>query len=217
MNDIGSIYGQNLSMPKAPNLVRVVSLLYHRGFISIRGIIKECGVTEKTANRYISAIIASGIPIEFDKRRRGYRLIDRRHFSSGGLNIDEAIVLAVALKLLLQRVDGYYRPAVAELLAGVLAPYHIPFEDVWKAFESRVNFGPELKDISELITTLVLHSAAIENRQVQLNLKDTSGAARVVRISQPSLSFKGTWRVSSKDSKVAESIPVSQIWRASIV
>ncbi|UCD16281.1 MAG: HTH domain-containing protein [Candidatus Zixiibacteriota bacterium] len=204
-------------MANITKIVQVINLLLHRKSVSVDMICDMCKVSRRTASRYISYISKAGIPVRYDRSLHGFSLPNRNRLDTGSLNIDDAILIAIALALLSKKANGYYKQDTDLLLKRVLSCQGLPLADLWKAFEYRVDLESESKDISDLITTVIIHSAAMFNQKVNVSLDDSSSEIREIEIDSPALCFKDTWRLAARKAEYPNSVSVSQIKRARIV
>jgi len=204
-------------MANVPKIIRVINLLFDRKSVSVDTISRICKVSRRTAYRYINYISKSGIPVTYDRARHGYRLANQHQLERVPLDIDDTILITIALALLSRKANGYYRQDTTTLLHKILDSQKIPLTELWQAFEQRLDLESDSRDLSELITTLIVHSAAMFNQKVNVSLADHSNNTREVEIENPALCFKDTWRVAARETKQQNAISFSQIKRARIV
>ncbi|MFP4440162.1 MAG: helix-turn-helix transcriptional regulator [Chloroflexaceae bacterium] len=89
-------------------------LLVERERVTKAELARRIGVDRATIGRWIETMIAVGIPVEHDERRRVY--IDRsRYFTHLSLTRDESVILMLALRLLQQYLDKPNRHGVEML------------------------------------------------------------------------------------------------------
>ena len=204
-------------MANVPKIIRVINLLFDRKSVSVDTISKTCKVSRRTAYRYINYISKSGIPVTYDRALHGYRLESQHQLEGVPLNIDDTILITIALALLSRKANGYYRQDTDLLLRKILSSQKMPLTELWQAFEQRFDTESDSRDISDLITTLIVHSAAMFNQKVNISLADHSNNTREVEIENPALCFRDTWRLSARETEQQGDISFSQIKRARIV
>jgi hypothetical protein len=70
-------------------LIVIVNLLYKRRCVSIKTIREICGISDRTAYRYIDKISRAGIPLYYDKNLGGYTLITKKIKNAGNTALEE--------------------------------------------------------------------------------------------------------------------------------
>jgi predicted DNA-binding transcriptional regulator YafY len=86
-------------MPKVENLVMLLNLLHHRRAVDVKTMVRECGISERTAYRYVRSLETAGFPVYFDGENGGYRLMDKSGTFSR-LSPEESAAVLFALEFL---------------------------------------------------------------------------------------------------------------------
>jgi predicted DNA-binding transcriptional regulator YafY len=198
-------------------MIRLLTLLSRRRKTSLKSIKKLCDISESTACKYLDILSEAGIPVCHDTSSRSYNISGRRLFNLSEVGLDDAVIIVVALHLLSRRVNGLYKKDADSLLKRVLMCQSYPLEDVWQAFKHLADSKSHSIEISDLITILVVHLAAMSGRQLCLSLEDIPDQPSSVVIDKPFIKFRGTWMVHDKGSGLKDAVAVSNIKRARFV
>lgn len=203
-------------MDKVTKILLLVNLLYHRKFVTLDEIMETCRISERTVYRYINTISGAHIPVLYDKELRGYHLISDGTFNIGKIRTDDTILIAVALRLISEKLNGFYRKEIEFLTHRLFSSQNFPIEDLWEAFDHKTRTEIESNDLSDLMTNLIIHTAILNNKRLQISLTDDKDSVQRVEIDQPSLSFKNEWQVSGRRPEGECAIPIASIKKASI-
>ena len=190
-------------MSPVEKMLILVGLLNHRPYVTIDKIKSECGISERTAYRYINIISEANIPVFYDKDVRGYRLNLGGTITINDFRLSEGILLIFALKLLKGKVNTEYAEEITNLVRKIATKQAVPIEDIIRSQENGIKGIPEMKDYSELISSLLITTAIACNRRIQLTKKQNgTKSAESIDMEKPLLKFEKTWQlVSDKDSK----------------
>jgi predicted DNA-binding transcriptional regulator YafY len=203
-------------MDKVAKILLLVNLLNHRRYVTLDEITATCKISDRTAYRYINTISAAHIPVYYDKSVSGYRLLSEGAFSVGKIGSDDAIMIAVALRLLTKKMNGFYSEEIELLTQRLFSSQNFPLEELWETFENRANLELEKGDFSDLITNLIIHMAVLNSKKLYISLADDADKIRRMEIEDPSLCFKDEWRLTGKKVEPDRAIPISRIKKASI-
>ncbi len=203
-------------MDKVNKILLLVNLLNHRRFVTLEEITATCDISDRTAYRYINTISAAHIPVYYDKSVCGYRLLSEGAFSVSKIRSDDAIMIAVALRLLSKKLNGFYGEDIQLLTRRLFSSQNFPLEEVWDTFEKKTELELQTGDFSDLVTNLIIHMAVLNSRKLHISLSDEADEIRKMEIEDPSLCFKDEWRLSGKKVEPEEAIPISKIKKASI-
>lgn len=206
----------NDDMDKVAKILLLVNLLNHRRFVTLDEITATCKISHRTAYRYINTISAAHIPVYYDKSVCGYRLLSEGAFSVGKISSDDAIMIAVALRLLAKKINGFYGEEIELLTQRLFSSQNFPLEELWETFENRADLELEKGDFSDLITNLIIHMAVLNSKRLHINLAGDADEIKSMEIEDPSLCFKDEWRLSGKKLESDRAIPISKIKKASI-
>ncbi len=204
-------------MSKLEKIVHLINILHNRRCVTLEKIQEICGISERTAFRYLNSISRANIPIYYDKTLRGYRVDPRDSHSIEDLSVSEAVMLLMALHVLSQKLDGGYAKDVERLKKRVFSRLAFPLEEVWKSFSSHSREVFQSDNVTDLLTSLLIHASVVNKRKLALVLADADKNSRPIEIVNPSLTFKQEWRLKDSSSDDQEAIPVSKIRKATIV
>ena len=198
-------------MTRLRRLLSIVNLLCHRRHVTIDAIVKICGVSRRTAFRYINAISEANIPVFYDRRVGAYSLSGRTSLPGVDITPSEAVVVVVALQALATRVNESYRVDVEEVITKVVSHQPYRLEDVLGAFAAEGCEYPPLQDYSDYLSAILIHAAVSRGRKLRLVAKGSgTGWASSVVINEPALRFSDTWGVIDK-SVADEPRPVFRV------
>jgi predicted DNA-binding transcriptional regulator YafY len=204
-------------MAKLENILLIVNLLHHRQSVSLETIRSVCGVSERTAYRYVRTISEANIPVYFDKNTNGYSLLNKTTLNIDDLRIDECILVFLALRLLARNVNQPYRTAVEALIQKVLSRQSFVIEELWASFGVRLDDSLALRDLSDLITSQIIHAAVVNARTLRLTLRDDVQARSVVEIEHPKLRFSKGWEVVEDQRAQKTPIGLDAVMQAAIM
>jgi len=204
-------------MTKVEKIVLLINLLHHRQYITIEEIQRVCGISIRTAYRYLNSISEVNIPVQYDKTVGGYRVDCRDSFDINELGVSDSVLISVALQVLSQKLDDAYRENVEALRRKIFSKLPIPLEELWESFGARVEEGLKKESVSDLITSLLIHTSVLHCRKLRLILSDEKQDGNAIEIANPSLMFKREWWLGDSMSDDHEAIPVSRVKKAVIL
>lgn len=178
-----------------------------------------CDIPERTAYRYLNTISEANIPVYYDSDQHAYRINRKRSMLVNSVDLGDALVIALALRLLASRVNEAYRDEIEQLVAQVLVRQPCPLEDVMDTFESSLRAMDDEADCSELISTMLLHAAILCEKRVKLTTSSNgqSGAAfDEVEVTRPRLKFQRKWHVVDGENAEAPVTSLTQVQKVSI-
>jgi predicted DNA-binding transcriptional regulator YafY len=188
-------------MSKSRKILQIINLLNHRQTVTMDTIRRTCNIPERTAYRYLNTISEANVPVYYDHDTKSYTLS-----RSGALNIDdlslgEAVMVTVALKLLQQQVNMEYREDIEKLVTKLLVRQRFPVEDMRDVIEHRFERETGSGDLSELVSSILIHAAMACQRQVRLHTKGGNGTtATTLKVEKPTLVFKKHWHLREGES-----------------
>ncbi|HUV31875.1 MAG TPA: HTH domain-containing protein [Acidobacteriota bacterium] len=202
---------------KTFKILQLINLLHHRRSVTVKTIKEVCGVSDRTAYRYLNAISETNIPVYFDKAERAYRLSRPDVLHIDDLSLGEAVIATFALKLLSRCVNEEYRDDVEKLLTKLLA--HVPFavEEVLPALDHILESGIAYDNHSERLSSLLIQAAILCNRKVRLTTRDSFRDDKDVEIDNPSLLFKKSWQLVGGEPREGVVAPLAEIDKVTIV
>jgi len=204
-------------MSKLDKIVLLINLLHHRRYITSETIRNICDISERGVYRYINSISKANIPVHYNKTVGGYCLDRRDSFGIDDLRVSDAVLLSVALHMLSQKLDDIYTENIEHLRRRIFSRLALPFEELWDSFAARIEQGLESESVSDLVTSLLIHTSVINNKELRLVISDESPESRVIEVKNPVLRFQGEWCVESSRYSGQGAIPVSRIRKAMIL
>lgn len=203
-------------MDKMSKILLLINLLHHRRVIRPAEIKQICGISTRSLYRYLNTISAGHFPIVFDRTLGGYRLLENTGTSFDRLNVDEAIVVSVALEALIKIVNKSYRDKIEAIIKKLFSSQGMPVEEVWQAFQQKIRSVDNDSDLSNLLTEIIIQTAVMSGRNLGIDLNGENVGADKNTIDSPHLVFDREWGVSARKDEVAEAIPVISIKTAHI-
>ncbi len=197
-------------MSALKQMIVIVNLLYNRRGISLKSIMKKCDISRRTAFRYLDKISQAGIPLYFDKELRGYTFCNNTRLPLSKLDINETIILIVALVSLLKNVEGYYREPIHNLLGKIENSSEIFIESIVQSVKTNLSEGVNEAHLTKLITSSLLQAAVDGKSKASITLKNNEKYSNVA-VENPKLKFDKIWRVYENNEQPSEPILVSKI------
>ena len=199
-----------LNMSALNQLMVIVNLLYNRKSVSLKSIMEKCEISKRTAFRYVDKISRAGIPIFYDRDRGGYTLCQHSRFPLKQLDINETIIMVVALVHLLNSVEGYYKDSIEYLIKKVESTGELFIEDVVRLAKSNWSKDSNGEEPSKLITSSLLQAAIRLKTKANITLKDKEKRSEIY-VENPKLKFDKIWRISEDIERTKEPISLSNI------
>jgi hypothetical protein len=198
-------------MPKTSNLLLVLNLLHYRHRVTIENIMCTCGVSSRTAYRYITALSEANIPVLFDKNIGGYRLNVFSKVTADHVTELDGILIKVALLLLESATDKTYAKAIESLMKKLDSVLPMPHENLFAGIGPIIAENLKTGQIARVIHSLLLETAVHQDKSVRLRLASGTDTSDGTTIEHPSLHFKGEWQVSSRDPDCERTVAVSDV------
>lgn len=180
----------------------------------------SCGIPERTAYRYLSAISSANIPVYYDREHGGYTLARSVDIRLDDLSLQEIVLLVTSLRLVQQRVNAEYCTELDSLISRVISRQQYSlgvFAADTPTGESLARDGSDLPDLSEELSFALVQAAIAEGRKLTIQLQRSTGKGHVeVTIDEPQLLFDGSWRVSSHDKEKISAACLDQVAKIKI-
>ncbi len=206
------------AMSKLNKLIQILNLLYHRRSVTIERIKEFCGVSERTAYRYIRAISEANIPVYFDADELGYRVNRSRVIDFGGWLPSEVALVIAALQRLANDLGDDYREDINTLLKRIVSQQSLPFERFWQSWRESLENSGNSEDLQRVLTSTLISFAVNENREVDLRVSSGDGTGEEkVAIKEPVLQFKGSWVLSDAQQAEDRSVPMATVDSAKVL
>lgn len=204
-------------MPKPDRLLLILQLLSHRRAVSLEMIMSSCGIPERTAYRYLSAISNANIPVYYDRERGGYTLARPVDIRLDDLTLQEMVLLVTSLRLVQQRVNAAYRTEFDLLISRVMSRQKYSFGAFAMDSVTGEDLAHDGQDLSEEISFALVQAAIAEGRKLAVHLPQSEGKGNVeVAIDEPRLLFDGGWRVTSPDQEKISAARLTQVEKIKI-
>jgi predicted DNA-binding transcriptional regulator YafY len=206
-------------MNKARNILQIINLLNHRQTVTMDTIRKTCNIPERTAYRYLNTISEANVPVYYDRTTKSYTLARSGVLAMDDLSLGEAVIVTVALKLLQQQVNVEYGDDVEKLVTKLLVRQHFPVEDMRDMIEHKFERENGSKDLSDLVSSILIHAAMACEKQVRIHTRRGSNAATTtLKVDKPSLVFKKHWRLGEGERfEVGSSAAMEDIKKVTIL
>jgi hypothetical protein len=175
---------------KTRRLIQLINLLNTRHRVTLEGIKKACGIPERTVYRYLNTISEADVPVYFDRDAGAYRLNSRSGMLINDVTFSEAILVLLALKCLRTVVNDHYRKDIDRLITKTVVRQEWEVESVLGPAAERLTDPLQGIDLSELVSSALIHSAVCCGREVRV-----TGPGKKVEITNPGLLFKGDWQL----------------------
>jgi predicted DNA-binding transcriptional regulator YafY len=158
-------------------------------------IMSTCDIPERTAYRYLNTISEANIPIYYDRHQHAYALNRNRSSLATGLDLGDTLLVVLALRLLKRHLNTAYGDEIEKLTSDLLVRQPCSLDDVVDSFEENVRDSAGDPDYSELVSSLMLHTAMQCERQVRLTTTNGFPDNPDVDIQKPRLLFRHNWQI----------------------
>lgn len=182
-------------MGKLKRVLRLINLLTHRQQVTLETIKKACGIPERTAYRYLRDISEANFPIYFDRNSHAYRLDRQASVRVEDFDIEETLLMIVALRRLASGLNEAYQKEIEELIGKILVRQPIPLEEILDAYQHQIGGLVENQDCSRLISSMLISAAVRFERKVRLTMESGSTEGKDLSIENPALRFKKHWQL----------------------
>jgi len=176
-----------------------------------------CGISERSAYRYLNAISEANYPVHFDKGLGAYRLAERSARISSRYSIGDIVLMVIGLKLLSKKLNIHYQRDIEELIRRLVAEKSFPLEDVIQSFNGQLDEAGKLQDISTLVLSVLMNTAILGDRKVRILIEDPVTGEKSVSLTSPALTFKNEWRIISARGFDTEEASLAEIKKVSIL
>lgn len=203
---VGGISPSQIIMEKLTKTLLILNLLHHRHVVSAAEIKKICRISNRSLYRYLNAISAAHFPIIFDRKLRGYRLIEKDDLNISSIKLDERLIILVALTMLSKRVNLSYSECITTICGKIISSSFKGMEEVWHAFSGELSALASNQDLSGMVTSLIIHSAARSGKNLGVNISFAGKDGDFMVVEKPSLLFSDGWKITGKGIEKAVSL-----------
>ncbi len=202
------------------DLINLLTMLHLRDSVSIEDITEKFHISERTAFRHIERLSQAGVPVYYDRQRKGYRLLRNLLVRMSDLNLNEAILLLSGLRLLSDSTNDKYRTAIESLVTKISAAQDFYFEEVWQSVAAQNAIKSDgkktIEETSKALTNLILQMAIRYNKQAFLKIREEEKEAEL-RVRDISLYFDDEMLVKAKRGTSSKEIELSSILFAQLL
>lgn len=197
------------------NLIIVLNLLQSRRVVPRPLICKICGVTNRTAYRYIDSLSEAGYPVYYDKRNGGYRLSRSNSQTLQNLSPSDHGLIIAALEFLANHVNTLYQQRIHEITKLLATAHDLPLESFLTDWSRCIKGNKEPADLSEMLVTSLMRFAITNSRSVRL-LNSNIDSDSSIEIKNPTLKFAGKWLLDDKEGSEQSVIDISSVGFVSV-
>lgn len=197
-------------------LINLMMLLHSRVSLSIAEISRKFDISERTAFRHIERLSQAGLPVYYDRRLKGYRLLRSMLVKLSDLNLNEAVLLLSGLKLLSENTNDNYKAAISSLISKIVSSQNIDFEEIWNSVMAQESGNVDGYDCSGALTNVILQMAIQFNKPACLKIKDNDDCISL-KLRDISLCFEDEMLVRAKRGFDDEEIEMSSVLFAQLL
>ena len=205
-------------MKKIDKILLLLGMLKADSAIDI-GIIKEkLQITERTAYRYINTLIDAEIPVHYDDKLRGYRLLAPIKMNIDSLNMGELFLIMIGLELLSKRVGKHYKDLIEKLQEKISARRVHLIDELLDSMRDTNLLDSSDEDLSQFVIDRFIHYASQNKEAIRLIYQDNGSGLKKTTIKKPNLRFRNGWEIyeSMVKSESEFSIPLAKILLAQL-
>jgi len=203
-------------MSKADRLLLILNLIRARKNLRAKDLAKECGVTERTIYRDITAISSANIPIYFEN---GYKFLTDAFLPALNFSLDEYLALYIGLNSEAIHSDPALRKSGKTALAKLESVTPENIKDDYHEIRRKV--GIECKGKNEepkdrLILSLLIQALS-KDTKIELRLTSEKSTEIVKDVLPEKLLYKDSeWFLIATIESEKKTIPLTQIRGLSI-
>lgn len=200
-------------MANPDRLLSLLRLFSHRPVVTMDAIVHVCAIPTRTAYRYLNALSEANIPIYFDRKQRGYCLVNTPGSYLENFSVQEAALLISCLRLVQSHMNEVYRQEIDEVLAKLLTRQALALETTQGNLQPTAGKFPS-EDYSEALSLMLVQTAIQLKRPVQLSLKGSlteQDSASCLEFHGPKLQFHEQWLVASADHETDTAVNLRDI------
>jgi predicted DNA-binding transcriptional regulator YafY len=182
-------------MAKIDNILLLVNALQNRSCLTIDKIRDICGVSARTAHRYIRVLSEANIPVYFDSAAGGYRLSRSVGFKMDMLTTNDVVLLCVALSFLKTCVNAQYQLSIESLARKIFSMRTDELEEIWGRIQEQLESKAADRDISGVLTSQIIYAAILLEKRLRLVESTGEAIDRFLELSDPKICFDHGWSV----------------------
>ena len=204
-------------MGKLNKVLLLINLLNHRHHVTLETITKTLKIPDRTAYRYLNEISEANIPVYFDRELHAYRLTKQVGKGVDGLEVEEALLMVVALKALAGRLNSEYKEVIVQLIDRLVGHQSFPVEEILHTFEHQIESITDVDDCSDLVSRILINAAIVCKRKVRLVTEDADSNPTHVDVENPSLWFNKNWQLVGSANSDDTRATISEIKKVSVL
>ena len=187
-------------MAKTDKLMLLLNLLYHRPFVSVGTIQKECEISKRTVFRYIDSLSAARFPIQFDTDVKAYRLTDRGNLVSQFSNEETAMVL-FGLVLLERVLSPKHLGAISRARAKLESRISHQVQEVMASGKSLLSEEETPEIVRDFILMSLVNLASLSGLGLRLEHTTKNASKSITDIGHPKLVFDKEWKIGNQTDR----------------
>lgn len=203
-------------MAKIDKVLLVVNLLCNRRLVSMRTIQEVCGISYRTALRYIQTISSAHIPVYYDRKLRGYRLLENDSHWVHDPTLTDVVLLLYSLSFLKPFLNENYKNEIESLVKKIISSQEYRLEDLLSSFDFVGKFNDDHLDASSEINSILLRLAINMGKDLRLTLGKNE-SAKEITINNPRLWFKKQWKITGDNVNYDELSLLKDIIHISLI
>lgn len=206
-----------MSLSTVGNILKVINLLINKRKVTTKIIIELCGVSRRTAYRYIDVIHRANIPVYYDRKLNEYKLVSDHLPQYGRIGLQETTIISFALVLLSNCTNDDYNAQLKEIVNKILIRQPLAVEESLESQENTIESKLINYDFSEVLTSLIIYTAILSEKSLNVVIKSSSNGPKSVLIKKPKMTFKAKWRVEDMKDGNSDGIMLNEIECAKIL
>lgn len=204
-------------MAKIDSILSLINLLSNREHVSLKNIMSSLGISRRTAFRYLNTISEANFPLLHDRSKGGYQITSVRKNYVPPLDLTDSILIMASLMVMKKRLGGEYARMISIIESRFLSCLSVPLEEVLTTYKHEFQVDDDHENTSKLITSLLIEVAITYGKGIKM-LRTTEPAAMSESVVEnPSLWFKGEWRIADRESDSDDNTLLNTIERVRIL
>jgi predicted DNA-binding transcriptional regulator YafY len=206
-------------MAKYKNILHILNLLCNRMYVPVKTMTSVCDVSKRTIYRYIQEISEANLPVYYDTKLGGYRLLQKENLHIDAIRTEEAVLIISALKFLSFYVNERYKALIGDTINKFATSQPLEFEEILRVINLSIENSSTAKDYSVNISSILIQTAILFNKKIRLTVKSRKkGKGKSsIEIDNPSLWFKRSWNIVSKEPGAIKSARLKDVEIAALL
>jgi len=192
-------------------ILSLLSLLHHNQSVTRKQIMTTCGISERSAYRYVTRLSEANIPIYFDSASRGYRLTRALSLSAEYLSVSDILLIRTALKLLRSRLGDSYAASIHNIETLLDRMFPGASQAGLEPPTGLVEPSDGRQDLSEIVSYCCILQAMNLGKKVRLKIRDDGGEPKTATIARPTLRYDNEWLIRDLNGASITEIPLSSV------